>query len=162
MRTRLPVMLLLLLATCGTAEKATPTEKATPIERPTGLRVVIAESDRVEAYRLVGNPARPYERKAGPVAVGAIDAIPLRGLVARLKTRPLDTGCAAKPGVELVFHRRTEEVHVYLCFGCTQVRMTTAVPTDYSVDFEKFDAERDDLLSILWRIFPDDQELSSL
>jgi hypothetical protein len=171
---------LVVLAACRTsAEKPEKAEKAEkvetvreiepdaappepPREKPTGMQAVIAYADRVEAYRLLGDPMRKYVRTAGPIAVPATSAVGLRRVLSQWKPNGPWAACMAKPGVELVFHRGSDEVHVFLCFGCRLMSMTTAVPTTPAEDFYPFDAEHRELLKLVKRIFPRDEELADL
>ena len=131
-----------------------------------GARDVIAEPEKVQAYRLAEESfyqptVNDYETIAGPVAVkGELAKATSKLLLADDSyLREVGKGCEPIYGVRMEFMQGKKKADVFFCFGCD---ILTVYFQGKPVGSEDFDKIRPQLVKIAKQIFPGDEAIQGL
>ena len=102
-----------------------------------------------------------YEMTSGPVVVPADAASTLRSILLDTSTYEWDAAKACMPvyGVRIQFKLGAEEVDVLFCFECD---ILGVYDNGAPMGGEDFDDAREEILSVIRKLFPDDADIQAL
>jgi hypothetical protein len=135
-----------------------------------GLQVVL-RAERVEAYRVAPLHKMPKDDDpktiggagmlSGPVTVDETSRRELAEILRNPGTYDWNSakGCKFDPGVVIRFASETTTIDVVFCFHCEELQVWR---DGARVGGEDFDAAAARLVTIMKRIFPDDEEIQKL
>jgi hypothetical protein len=133
------------------------------LEAPDSIRVSRIDS----ALRKPGPFSGPVAYEDSPVIAEATPAGDLRSELIRVLSSPSSygfegKGCIPDPGVKIRLARRTSVVTFYFCFRCAMVLRAGPEPVGSEEHWADFDPSVPALLTIMQKLFPNDEAIRKL